>query len=200
MKTSFATFFTANKTAIMLASAVLVISAKSFSFVAQNSQQPGDAGLPEPMEQEEAYYGQMDNQQTYNGSGYGVNENANGQAYNTGGNYTAQYNNYAPAAITPSYNTGTGANTVDYTSGWEAQQRSQDAQHERFVDYIRDETKYNDAEGNSYKLSSGYDNNYVNTTNNTYLQTNDAGYDPNTYSTSAYTPVTASDYSASGAE
>jgi len=217
MNASIKTFFAAHKTTVMIASAALVIGAKSFSFIAeQNRQQTQMPVMPQQQMQQQPNgqmpqgYNQQMPQQNMNNqeegffdSWFSSNNEESYNAYNnTGSGYSGYTGGYAGNSY---YNTNTGsanyynpsANQVDYTSGWYKTQASQDAQHERFTDYIRDETKYNDAEGNSYKLSSGYDYNYVNTTNNTYVQTNDAGYDPNTYSTSTYTAVTPSDYSSS---
>ena len=214
MKTTIKTFLTSHKTTIMIASTALVIGAKSFSTLGYNNQQqmpaPQQQTMPQQEQsvqvpqgynqqipqqkmnnQQESFYdswfvedNQQENYNTYNNQG-----NANYDGYTTGGN--APTNFYNPSANN-TYSTAN--NPVDYTSGWKKQQALQDGQHERFNDYIRDETKYNDAEGNTYKLASGYDNNYVNTTNNTHIQTNDASFDPNAYSTSTYTTVTPTDY------
>ncbi len=227
MNASIKTFFAAHKTTIMIASAALVIGAKSFSSTAVNNTEPQmqnapqqnmqlpNGQMPQGYNQQMPQQGMNNNEEGYFESWFGNdNESENNSAYNNAANQN--YNDYYDGGNTGGgyYNTNTGANyynsntgsaynynpsanEVDYTSGWNKQQASQDAQHERFTDYIRDETKYNDEEGNTYKLTSGYDNNYVNTTNNTYVQTNDPSFDPNTYSTSTYTPVTASDYSSS---
>lgn len=211
MKTSIATFFAAHKTTIIIASAALVIGAKAMSFTMQNNQYEMDGGQ---QQMQQRGYGQMQmpqgyaqqapqqnvgGQQGYFDSWFGGNDNEGNQAanydggYNTGGytNTAGGYNGNTGGAGS-TYNAG---NTVDYTSGWAKQQEMQDGQHERFTDYIRDEAKYNDAEGNTYKLSSGYDYNYVNTTTNEYVQTNDASVTPGAYSN--YTAVTPSDYSSS---
>src|ERR1043165_1522984 len=138
--------------------------------------------------------------QQNNGGGFfdnwfGGDEEAN---YATGN--TSYYDGNTAGAYYNTTNSGTGyfnpsANEVDNTQAWFKNQETQDRQHERFTDYIRDQTEYNDAEGNSYKLSSGYDYNYVNTNTNEYVQTNDASITPGAYS--SYTAVTPSDYSSS---
>ena len=215
------TFFAAHKTTIMIASAALVIGAKSVSYVAQSSQAPM-MNMPDqqqmmqhsmPGQQMPQGYNQQQPQQQ--GGGFfdswfsGDNETESYNAYNTGGQqggyyegntggYNAgmqtggYYNPSAGSAATTGYTTGGGA---DYTSGWAEQQRIQDGSHERFVDAMREETKYGDADGNTYKLSSGYDYNYVNTTTNEYVQTNDASVTPGAYS--SYTAVTPVDYTSS---
>ena len=101
----------------------------------------------------DSWFGGDDQQETYNA--YNNQSNQNYGGYNTADNAPANY--YNPSANN-TYSTAN--NQVDYTSGWKEQQALQDGQHERFTDYIRDETKYNDEEGNTYKLASGYDNNY----------------------------------------
>ncbi len=225
MKTTIATFFAAHKTTIMIASAALVIGAKAMSFTMQNNQYEMDGEQQQMMQQQQGGrqmqqgYNQQMPQQNGNGeqgyfdSWFGGNENEGAQGINydggynnnnNQGSYANQSDNYSGYTPTTNNNYGTGAysagnnnsgNSVDYTSGWAKQQEIQDGQHERFVDAIRDETKYNDADGNSYKLSSGYDHNYVNTTTNEYVQTNDASVTPGAYSN--YTAVTPSDYSSS---
>jgi len=238
MNASIKTFFAAHKTTIMLASAVLVIGAKSFSSMAVKNTEPQMQNMPPQQMQMQQPNGQMPqgysqqmpqqnmnnqeegffdgwfdggneeenynaynnaSEQGYNGYTGGANNGGGYYNANTGGNYYSGTtgSGYSAAGTGSASYYNPSANQVDYTSGWYKTQASQDAQHERFTDYIRDETKYNDAEGNTYKLTSGYDNNYVNTTNNTYVQTNDASFDPNTYSTSTYTSVTPSDYSSS---
>ncbi len=198
----------------MIASAALVIGVKSFSTSGYNNQpqmpcaqqqnmpqQPQGKQMPQGYNQQmpeqnmnneqESFYDSWfweDNQQeSYNA--YNNQGEKNYGGCTTGNNASANY--YNPSANN-TYSTAN--NQVDYTSGWKEQQALQDAQHERFTDYIRDETKYNDEEGNTYKLTSGYDNTYVNTTNNTYIQTNDVRFDPNANSTSTYTAVTPTDY------
>ncbi|HLP21447.1 MAG TPA: hypothetical protein VK174_14140 [Chitinophagales bacterium] len=217
------TFFAAHKTTIMLASAALVIGAKSLSFVAQNNQAPVmDMPTQEQMMQyqggqmPQGYNQQMPQQrggffsewfggeegqggdysaytnaanagQNY-GDGYGGGRQA---GYNTGGGYTgSSYNPSAGGAASTSYTGG-----ADYTSSSVYNQPYTDGSHERFIDAIREETKYNDADGNSYKLSSGYDYNYVNSSTHEYVQTNDASVTPSAYS--SYSAVTPSDYSSS---
>lgn len=200
------TFFAAHKTTIMVASAALVIGAKSVAFMAQNSQAPVmnmpsqqqmvQHGMPQ-QQMPQGYSQQMPQQQPagFFDSWFGGNEEtADFNTYNNGGAQGAYYGGnagvYNPSAgVSTGYNSGSG---IDYTSGWAEQQRIQDGAHERFTDYIRDETKYNDADGNTYKLSSGYDYNYVNTTTNEYVQTNDASVTPGAYS--SYTAVTPADY------
>lgn len=209
MKTTIATFFAAHKTTVLLASAALVIGAKAMPLAMQNNSAQMVAGQQQ-MQMQQGYNQQMPRQNGNEGPGYfdswfggNGNEEGEGLNYNTGSGYANQMggnNSYMPA-VTNTFN-GDGAysnynagNAVDYTSGWAKQQESLDGQHERFTDYIRDEAKYNDADGNTYKLSSGYDYNYVNTTTNEYLQTNDAGVTPGAYSN--YTAVTPGDYSGS---
>lgn len=214
MTTTIKTFLTSHKTTIMIACTALVIGAKSFSTSGYNNQQQMPAPQQQTMPQQEqsaqvpqgynqqipkqninneqeSFYDSWfdeDNQQE-NSNGYNNQGNPNYSGYTTSGNASTNYNS---ASANNTYSTAN--NQADYTSGWKEQQALQDGQHERFNDYIRDETKYNDAEGNTYKLASGYDNNYVNTTNNTYIQTNDASFDPNVNSTSSYTAVTPTDY------
>jgi hypothetical protein len=204
------TFFTAHKSTIMIASAALVIGAKSVSYMAQNSQAP-IMNMPNqqqmmqhsmPAQQMPQGYNQQMPQQQAPGffdSWFGGNEEvADYNAYNSGAGQGAYYGanaggGYNPSAgATTGYTTGGGA---DYTNGWAEQQRMQDGSHERFVDAMREETKYGDAEGNTYKLSSGYDYNYVNSSTNEYVQTNDASVTPGAYS--SYTAVSPVDYTSS---
>ncbi|HLP49783.1 MAG TPA: hypothetical protein VK154_02805 [Chitinophagales bacterium] len=220
------TFFAAHKTTIMLASAALVIGAKSLSFVAQNNQAPVmdmptqeqmmqyqggqmpqghnqqmPQGYGEQMPQQGGGFfsewfggeeGQGGDYSAYNnaanaGQNYGAQSVYNTGGYSTGGYHGGGYNPSAGAGTPSAYSSG-----ADYTS---YQQPNTDGSHERFIDAIREETKYNDADGNSYKLSSGYDYNYVNSSTNEYVQTNDASVTPSAYS--SYSAVTPSDYSSS---
>ena len=64
---------------------------------------------------------------------------------------------------------------------------------EQVNDYINDQGNYEDGNGNTYKMSSQYSNNYVNTNTNEAIQTNDASYVPD----AGYTAVTPSSYSSS---
>ncbi len=139
-----------------------------------------------------------------NGGAQGVNYDGGYNNNNNQGSYASQSGGYSGYTPTTNNNYGTGAysasnyntnGSLESTSAWQAGQNGQDGSHERFVDAMREETKYNDGDGNSYKLSSGYEHNYVNTTTNEYVQTNDASVTPGAYSN--YTAVTPSDYSSS---
>ena len=114
---------------------------------------------------------------------------------------TQMYQANPPAYSNYYGSTGYSANTnaqYDYiNSSYENQQRAYEAAFEKWDDYVLGYQNYNDADGNSYKLYSGYDNNYYNSTTGEYLQTNDASYDPNQYSTSSWGSLTPSDYSSS---
>ncbi|MFN8286949.1 MAG: hypothetical protein U0V74_09370 [Chitinophagales bacterium] len=230
MSTSIKTFFAANKTAILIGCAAVVITAKSMSFYSQmNKESEAMVNQPQQMQQpQQQPNGQMQ-QQAYGNMGgnynnqapqqmnnnqdggfwgnmfgsdeesYGGNENNNGYANNGYTGYTNGYNAYSNynGGYTNTGNTYNSGSNVDYTSGWYATQQANDRMHEKFTDYITDQGRYTDENGNDYKMSSGYDYNYVNTTTNQSLQTNDAGYDPNAYSSSSYSSLTPSDYSSS---
>lgn len=224
MNTSIKTFFAANKTAIMIGCATLVIAAKGLSFMGQqrqnenmnmpnqqmqqpmNGQMQGNmnrAGnpyqqqMPQQMgnNQNGNFWGNMfsDDEQGYGDNNYGgYSNNAYGGGYSnnsyggyTGGGYTGN-----------SYSAGSNSG-VDYTSGWYATQQANDRMAEKFDDYITDQGRYTDENGNDYKMSSGYDYNYVNTTTGQSVQSNDAGYDPNVGSSYSYSSLTPSDYSSS---
>ncbi len=233
MSTSIKTFFAANKTAIMIGCAAVVVAAQSLNFYSrmnaennngnqqQQMQQPvnnqmqqqayGNMGgngyqqqMPQqqqPMNanQESGFWGDMfggeesyDGDNAYNG-GY-TNNGYNGYT-NAGSNYGSYNNGYTGYTNTGSgYNANSGA---DYTSGWYANQATNDRIHEKFTDYITDQARYTDENGNDYKMSSGYDNNWVNTTTNQSVQTNDYNYDPNVGSSYSYSNLTPSDYSSS---
>lgn len=189
METTLKTFFAVHKTKIMIACASLIIGAKAMSFIstqqltAQNQapavnvpqQQQAPARYNEQQAQqqqgnnayatEQGYYG---NEQTYNNAGYATYATYGGSAYNNAAN------NSAP----------------DYTNNYYNQQKSNDRTSANFSDYILEQANYSDGYGNTYKLNSGYDNSYVNTTTGEYMQSNDANYDPNAYSTSSWTAVT----------
>lgn len=219
---SIKTYFAAHKTTIMLASAVLVIGAKSLSFAAQNSQAPV-MEMPSQQQMMQHQGGQMPqgyNQQMPQGYGQqmpqqdagffsqwfggeeeqGADYNAYNNAANAGqGGYNNSYGGGAQAGYNTGGYTGNGYNPsagtsysggADYTS---YQQPNTDGSHERFIDAMREETKYADADGNTYKLGSGYDYNYVNSSTNEAVQTNDASVTPGAYS--SYTSVSAVDYS-----
>lgn len=198
------TFFAVHQTKLMIAAAALVIGAKSASFMANENRQTATA----PQQQMYNPQGQPNMNQSYmnapqqpqptNGGEFWSNWFNDDEPTMPANNNTYYGNTYMPNQ----YNGYTGTNTynttnnnVDYTSGWYKQQAANDANHERFSDYITDQTKYEDGYGNSYKLSSGYDYNYVNSTTNEYIQTNDASYQPDAYS--GYSAVTPSSYSSS---
>jgi hypothetical protein len=215
-------FFAVHKTKIMIACASIVIGANAASFASRqlaNAETTAPANStqqtqqPNPQQQQQVNYNNHapQNAPTANYNDYAEDEtyygdeaNYQGNYNNAGGNvnyanYGGAYSNYAGGAANYSNNSG-----ADYTSGYWAQQKSNDRTAENFSDYIRDQGNYSDGYGNTYKLNSGYDNNYVNTTTGEYTQSNDVNYDPNAYSTSSWTAVTpttsSSSYSSSGDE
>lgn len=206
MKTSIKTFFETHKTAIMISSVVLVLVAKSVSMANQadvygHSTPQGINGQPAP--------------QNNSGNGFWSNVfNGNEEPVNATTNYAtdpiqafygtdANQGYYGNAGQTYYGTTGNGASytntpAADYTSGYYAQQASNDRISENYSDYMRDQANYDDAYGNTYKLNSGYSNTYVNNTTGEYVQSNDANYDPNYGSTSSWSAVTpSSSYSSS---
>lgn len=193
METTLKTFFAVHKTKIMIACAGLVIGAKAMSFISnqQLAQQPA-VNTQQPAQAPAAYAQPRAAQQGNNGYGNQQAYYGNQQAYNNAG-----YANYATYGGS-TYNYAANNAGADYTGGYYAQQKAYDRSAENFSDYIRDQANYSDGYGNTYKLNSGYDNSYVNTTTGEYLQSNDASYDPNAYSTGSWTAVTpASTYESS---
>lgn len=91
------------------------------------------------------------------------------------GNY--QYNGYTPPTTGSNYysgNTYANPNTNSQMSNWQSQQSSIEANHSQFIDYIRGEDRVQTANGNVYKVESGYDNTYINQGTNSYYQDNSA--------------------------
>lgn len=192
------TFIAAHKTAIGICAVVLVIGSKSFtqsfeqgfndSYYGQQNQY-GQNPQQQQQQQNQGFFGRW-----FGGNNANANQNsnqgqanqgyANNQPYypSTGGNYTA-----------PANNSG-----ADITSGYAAQQASQDRTSANFSDYMRDQGNYDDGNGNTYKMNSNYSNNYVNNTTGEALQTNDASYDPNAGSTSTWSAVTPTPAAESG--
>lgn len=210
MNASIKTFFAAHKTTIMIASAALVIGAKSFSFMAENNRSqmqmpnmPQQQMMQQPNGQMPQGYNQQMPQQNMNNNGGGFfdswfggnDQNENYDAYNNAGNQN--YSGYTGAGNAGANYYNPNAGGADYTSNYYKTQAANDAKSEQFSDYMRDQANYEDGYGNTYKLNSGYSNTYVNTTTGEYYQTNDANSDPNQSSTSSWAAVTPSDYSSS---
>lgn len=195
------TFIAAHKTAIGICAVVLVIGSKSFtqsfqegfnsSYYGETEQQNQYGQNPQQQQQQPGFFGRW-----FGGNNANQNQNANynqNQGYANQGYANQQYYPQNGGSYTPA--TGNGA---DYTSGYAAQQASLDRTSANYSDYIRDQANYEDANGNTYKLNSNYSNNYINNTTGEAVQSNDANYDPNAYSTSSYTAVTpSSSYSSS---
>lgn len=184
--TSIKAFYTAHKTAIIICAAVLVIGSKSFQegFKSSYYEQTMENSMYQPngqqaQRQEAGFFGRIFG---------GTEANSN---YNGNGNYTNQQGGYVSNGSNGTYVSGN--NTADITSGYYKQQASNDRMAEQFNDYINDQGNYEDGNGNTYKMSSQYSNNYVNTNTNEAIQTNDASYVPD----AGYTAVTPSSYSSS---
>ncbi|MFN8283503.1 MAG: hypothetical protein U0U67_09835 [Chitinophagales bacterium] len=189
--TAIKTFIAAHKTAISICVVVLVIGSKSFT-------QSFEQGF------NDSYYGQQNHQNQYGPNpqqqqqpqqnqgffsrwfgGNNAYQPQNNQGYANQGYANQQYYPQNSGNYTPANNSG-----ADYTSGYAAQQASLDRTSANYSDYIRDQANYEDANGNVYKLNSNYSNNYINNTTGEAVQSNDANYDPNAYSTSSYSALT----------
>lgn len=172
-------FYAAHKKAIIIGVVVLAIASNSNAF--QQGFNQSYSNQPAYSQQGMYRQGQQPpKQQGFFSRMFGGNENQAAASYNGGG--------YANAGTYTSNNNG-----ADITSAYERQQAANDANAERFDDYILDQGKYEDGNGNTYKMSSQYNYNYVNETSGEAVQTNDASYNPG----GGYTAVTPSDYSAS---
>ncbi len=195
MSNALKTFLAANKTSIVLGATALVFGAKSLSLWAgmndQGMVQP--TGIHQPDSGNDNSYNQQAPAQRTNQDGYENSYEQNSAYYGNDG-YNSQ-GGYSNGSNNGSYYTGGNAG-ADYTSGWYAQQNAYDKKADQFSDYLLDQGNYTDGNGNEYKMSSNYNNNWVNTTTNEAIQSNDPGYDPNQYSSGSWTSVTPSDYSA----
>ncbi len=184
-------FYAAHKKVIIICAVVLAIAANTPAFKEGfNSSYKNQAKYGQPNT-----YGQQKQEQQQQSVGFfsrwfgssNANNNPQQSNYINQQGYTAGENSNGYTGVT---NNGT-----DITSGYYKQQAANDASAEKFDDYIRDQGNYEDGNGNTYKMSSQYNNNYVNETTGEAVQSNDPSYNPG----GSYTAVAPSDYSASSA-